>query len=555
MALRQGFVVQSDADGDAPTAPAVGTVSTVDQAWDGGAFGLGAAAAAAGSLWVDRPYWTGTPAVGWLVERVDQSTGAGAIAQLGNEQNLAAEGWSGGPSAWFQFEDAVRAAAAQPERLIAMPPSPGVAGWESWVRRPGDHACHAYGSAAEMRSTVEWFLGNTDGRVYLTECNFGAGRAVDVDAWATGELAPFLDWCSSQPRVVCCLYFAWRWHGAPELPTPVDAAGTAVEAVVRDWTAPMAGGGLPWAGKVLTVWNCPADPAEVVAWGDQLGLDGFEIKTADGSSSWLDSPSRHLSRAYVDALRAGGRFRVMGWSYNYCDGRSGAGLDRGDGVPELEAEAAARGVDELGLDGHCFDLEAECEGHGDLVAILLSEGRRLIARPLAAHTWAYRTGHATYPWGVIGSGVDALRPMIYRPVWTAAGCWAELGEWFEGRLVCPVLGLTEAAATVEVLAADAAYALAEGCPGLGFWELSGLPGQPGVAAWIADLEIDGAPAPEPPEPADQLAALQDRTWALLDQLQAAAGEFAALDWPSAGAGIGAAAEAAKSLVRASKGEQ
>lgn len=555
--LRQGFVLLSDADADAPQTPAVATVSK-DDSWDHGGLAIGEGAAAQGRLWVDRPYFTGQPGVDWLVARLNRATGAGGYAQIGNEQNVGAEGWPGGVGAWFAYEDRVRAAAAHPERLLAMPPSPGVADWQAWVRPAGHHACHAYGSFAEMRDVVAWFLANTAGEVHVTECNFAAGRTVDVDAWANAELLPFLDWCSGQPRVASVAYFAWRWDQSASLPTSVDARGTAVETVVRDWRPPAAPippeepMTNPWERSILTVWNCPADPAELVRWGETLHLDGFELKTADGDSSWLDAPERHLTPAYVAALRAGGRFRVMGWSYNYCDLVIGD-PNRGNGVPEREAAAAARGVDELGLDGHTFDLEIECEGHADLTAILLAEARRLMpSTPFGAHTWAERTGHERYPWEAIGAGVDVVRPMIYRPTWTAADTWSddELGPWLEGKVVCPVLGITDAAATTAALAEDASVALGMGAAGLAFWERSGLPGQPGVADWIAALDYDGgAPAP------GDLARLQQRTWDALDAVQALAGEWDAAGWPSTGSGIGSAAESAKSLVRASKGER
>src|SRR4030095_11629492 len=92
-----------------------------------------------------------------------------------------------------------------------------------------------------MRSIVEWYLDNTAGECWITECNFGAGNTVDVDTWAATELVPFLDWCATQERVKTACYFAWRWDQSSTLPTSLDAAGTAIEVVIRDWTAPMDG--------------------------------------------------------------------------------------------------------------------------------------------------------------------------------------------------------------------------------------------------------------------------------------------------------------------------
>lgn len=560
MTIAQGFVLLSDQDADAVDLPCVATVSK-DEVWDHGGLPLGVTAASSGRLWLDRPYFTGNPAVPWLVQHADRCTTAGGWAQLGNELNLPMERWEGGREAWFALEDRVRAGAQHPDRLLAMPPSPGVAGWQDWVRhddRP--QAIHAYGSFGEMRAIVEWYLTTTTGPLFVTECNFAAGRSVDRDAWAEGELRPFLDWCAAQPRVRAVAYFAWRWR-IPDsaLATPLDAAGTAIERVIRTWTPPeekTVPTTNPWREKILTVWNLPPDPAVLLAWGAQLGLAGFEIKTADGDSSWVDSQSHpQVTRAYVDALRAGGRYRVMGWSYNYCDLVTG-NPSRGDGVPEAEAAAAARGVADLGLDGHTFDLEIESEGHADLVAIMLAEARRRMERvPLGAHTWAYRHGHERYAWDEIKAGVDVLRPMIYRDEWNAARSWEELGDWYAGALVCPVWGITDAGATAEAIAEDHAIAEANGCPGVAFWELSGLPGQAGVADWIAELAC-GEPEPEPePPPATEVEPVRARTWALLDELQALGADWRAVGWPGAAIGVESGAEVIKRLIGAGKGER
>lgn len=243
MVLSQGFVLLSDQDTDAPATPCVASVST-DNAWDHGALALGQAAASQGRLWVDRPYFVGNPDVGWLVERLDRCTSAGGYGQCGNELNLELEGWSGGAGAWFELEDQVRAEAAHPDRVLSMPPSPGVAGWQDWVREDAwPKAIHCYGGFDEMRAIVEWYLAYTAGELHVTECNFAAGRTVDRDAWAHEELRPFLDWCATQPRVASVSYFAWRWENPDSTtPTPVDAAGTAIEDVIRDWTPPVSGG-------------------------------------------------------------------------------------------------------------------------------------------------------------------------------------------------------------------------------------------------------------------------------------------------------------------------
>jgi N-acetyl-anhydromuramyl-L-alanine amidase AmpD len=236
--LSQGFVILSDHDQAALGPPATATVSK-DDAWDHGGFQLGVTTAAVGGAWVDRPYFTGNPTVEWLVERANRATSQGGLCQLGNEQNLPLENWAGGSSAWFAFEDAVRAAAKDPGQLLSMPPSPGLPDWQRWVRPAGNHAVHCYGNLPELQQIVNWYLQHTDGDLYITEVNFAGGRTVDKDAWARDHLKPFLDWCSRLPRIRLTTYFAWRWpHPDMPLGSSLDAAGTQIEAIIREWESP-----------------------------------------------------------------------------------------------------------------------------------------------------------------------------------------------------------------------------------------------------------------------------------------------------------------------------
>lgn len=308
--IAQGLVLLSQNDADAPALPAVATVSK-DDAWDDGGRGLGEAAAAQGRLWCDRPYFTGNPSIDWMVAKIDRVTDADGWAQIGNEQNLELEGWSGGPAAWRDFDADVRARVKRPDRLLAMPPSPGVAGWPEWVTPAGPFAVHAYGTLDGMRGIVEWYLENTDGQLCVTECNFGAGNAVDVDAWANDHLIPFLDWCATQPRIVAVAYFCWRWHGGPSLPTSVDAAGTAVETVIRDWRPPVNGGEGDVDDITLSVpteWT-PASPANYDA-GPRAWTTGIVVHCTRGGAStpqqefeatvdWFADPSAKVSAHLV----------------------------------------------------------------------------------------------------------------------------------------------------------------------------------------------------------------------------------------------------------------
>ena len=240
--VRQGLVLLSQNDADAPDLPAVCTVSKDDE-WDDGGLQLGAAAASAGALWSDRPYFTGNPTAAWLLARIDRALNLGAAScQVGNELNLDLEDWQGGSASYDALYAELRA--ARPEAtLLYQPPSPGVAGWQEWVKRDEpDYGVHAYGTSGQMRDVVQWYLDNTAGELWVTELNPGAGNTFDLDAWAGAELVPFLDWCATEPRVRLAAYFAWSWDQSASLPSSIDAKGTAVEAVLDAWVPPMTGG-------------------------------------------------------------------------------------------------------------------------------------------------------------------------------------------------------------------------------------------------------------------------------------------------------------------------
>ena len=243
--LAQGLVILSQNDADAPALPAIATVSKDDSGDDGG-YALGAQAAARGALWCDRPYFTGNPTSEWLLEQIDWATDDGCRAvQIGNELNLDLEGWQGGSASYDALYAELRA--ARPEAtLLYHPPSPGVAGWQAWVAvdQPA-YAVHAYGTADQMRAVVQWYLDNTAGSLWVTECKFGAGQTADIDAWAEQELRPFLDWCAAQPRVQMCAVFAWRWNESATLPSSIDAKGSDVPEVLAAWVPPMNGGSEP----------------------------------------------------------------------------------------------------------------------------------------------------------------------------------------------------------------------------------------------------------------------------------------------------------------------
>lgn len=237
MTLAPAFVLLSDSDTDAPALLGIATVSKEHShpEWDNGGWEMGRIAALAGKLWVDRPYWAGGGDLDWLVDRCMAITTLGGMCQAGNEQNIPLEGWDGGPDGWDVFWNHLNAAYPS-GNWLAMPPSPGVSGWQEWVTRNAPRlAVHAYGTLAEMWSIVQWYLDNTSGDLYITECNFAAGREADRNQWAVEHLVPFLDRCSQHSRIKMVAYFAWRWDQSSTLPTPVDGRGTAIEQVLQAW--------------------------------------------------------------------------------------------------------------------------------------------------------------------------------------------------------------------------------------------------------------------------------------------------------------------------------
>ena len=241
-----GLVILSQNNVDAPTLPAIATVSK-GESWDDGGRALGLAAARDGRLWLDRPYFKGLPDTRWLTDQCRTITEAGGFCQVGNELNHPIEEWTWGPGGYGSLWETLTGGYPI-GNWVAMPPSPGLDGWQDWVIRDAKrHAVHTYGTYAEMRAIVEWFLENTTGDCFISECNYGPapGKRVDLNQWARDHFAPFLAWCATKPRIKLVAYFAWRWQADTPIETPVDAIGTAIVDVLRaaaDGTPIIAGG-------------------------------------------------------------------------------------------------------------------------------------------------------------------------------------------------------------------------------------------------------------------------------------------------------------------------
>src|SRR6266508_1054800 len=144
--------------------------------------------------------------------RARRQVAAGAdLVQIANEPNNSVEEWR--PfntndetlvvehAEWF--ERVCNAAPGVP--ILWTPPSPGIPGYEIWTNhrrsreamtRAAGISWHVYGDLALMRETLDVVLPAADELgldVYVTECNFGAGRTVDLGAWASVDLPAFLD--------------------------------------------------------------------------------------------------------------------------------------------------------------------------------------------------------------------------------------------------------------------------------------------------------------------------------------------------------------------------
>lgn len=240
---------------------------------------------------------------------------------------------------------------------------------------------------------------------------------------------------------------------------------------------------LPFAKKLGICWNGGfMPPAErLIELATLYALDGWEIKVCDGDSAW--SERRGVTPAYVKSLHDAGLV-ITGYQYTYCDNQV-AGPNRGSGVPVDEALTLARQADLLNLDGITSDLEIECEGHEDFVAIYFDTLHTQIGKdfPIAAYTWADLTGHSRYPMQIIADSVHVLRPMIYR-VRSANGLYWRSKTTFDPRtpgadyfldskrLIAPAFSVTES--LYRELVEDFDIATQNNVVGESYWEYASL---------------------------------------------------------------------------------
>jgi hypothetical protein len=203
-----------------------------------------------------RLYYKGRPDAADLARRANDWRLRGARVQIGNEPNLPAEGFNGTPADYARLFSEVRSQAHPAAALYWAGMSPGVEGWQDWYAgvkyqpKTIGIAAHAYGNLKEVKDALEpLFIYGVP--IWVAELNFAAGRQVDVSAWAKNELPRILDWCAQQPLIEAVTYFAYRWP-TPDmsLPTPVDAAGTAIERVIQSYRSPAMPASTKFAGVV-----------------------------------------------------------------------------------------------------------------------------------------------------------------------------------------------------------------------------------------------------------------------------------------------------------------
>lgn len=262
----------------------------------------------------------------------------------------------------------------------------------------------------------------------------------------------------------------------------------------------------PFASKLIIVHNLPTDSRDLLPLVSKYAADGFDVKVADGNSAW--GASRNVTHDNIARLRDQGLI-VCGWQYNYCDNKVNAG-DRGDGIPEQEAQALVHQIETLELDGASFDLEVETYDHNHEVNILYKTYHELTNQHLGVYHWADLGIGPDYCWPVISAYKtrSTLRPMCYAPAWRAQEMFEQLANLFEGAYaVAPAWGCTEC--TVDQLKEDLILAGQHGVAGASFWENTAMAARDDVVDIIYDLDFSVP---------DAYAEFEDRYWGPITKL-------------------------------------
>lgn len=128
-----------------------------------------------------------------------------------------------------------RIKAAVPEaKLYVAAPSPGAPGFADYVaagaraaRRSGALGldAHAYGNPAEVEATLKVYRAHWQGPLLVTEHNFGAGRAYDLEGYAAELPESFA--VAGRYGVEAMCVFIWDWANPDmRLPTSVSVKGS-----------------------------------------------------------------------------------------------------------------------------------------------------------------------------------------------------------------------------------------------------------------------------------------------------------------------------------------
>lgn len=340
---------------------------------------------------------------------------------------------------------------------------------------------HAYGTCEQMLEIVDWHHQVLpDKELLVSEFNAGAGNTFD-QAWWAGEALRFLEALQERPWVRAAVGFIWEWHHPDvALPSTVNWKDQPIETAVRNaakperriWleggnvtrkaSAPVGVGFWVWYLEKALHGRTPEQFAEVCR---SNGITHLFVKTSDGAFAGGDWAK---NAAGIAPLRAAG-LKVYSWSYNYGDN------------PRGEAEVVNDTL-RLGVDGHVFDIEAECEGKKDAIEFMWQ-----IVRTAFPNAWlAYAPlpvvdFHDPPLYGVSNKYADAVMPQFY---WTALGTtygeleglfarwerWAK--TWSNMPELLPV-GQAYDKATPEEIAKFAQMCQARGIPECSFWEWAG----------------------------------------------------------------------------------
>jgi lysozyme len=216
--------------------------------------------------------------------------------------------------------------------------------------------------------------------LWVGECNPGAGRAFDRDAWARDELPKILDYC----RAAHCeafTYFAYRWP-TPDmsLPTPVDAAGTEIERVIREWkptAKPQEPVKEPTAMLRIVDLSNYQGLVDMSGW-KAAGIDGAVVRVSEDGS-----PLDAFAPANVKQLRDGGFLVGL---YHLTDPRFA--------TPVQSLQTFQRGMDNVGgmLPGEVPFNDAEQGNPGDHAPWQSQWGRGF------ATTHGFKSGFYSAPW-------------------------------------------------------------------------------------------------------------------------------------------------------------